>query len=101
LLRACFAEYGGHEMGTEGDSFFVVFQSAGAAVSCCVAAPCSGRAACSGRAGLARGRAGPGPDGPSLRRARAAIARHERDAEFGTGRALTQQQAVALLLTPD
>jgi predicted ATPase/class 3 adenylate cyclase len=38
LLRACFAEYGGHEMGTEGDSFFVVFSSAGAAVSCCVAA---------------------------------------------------------------
>jgi predicted ATPase/class 3 adenylate cyclase len=38
LLRACFAEYGGHEMGTEGDSFFVVFQSADAAVSCCVAA---------------------------------------------------------------
>ena len=38
LLRACFAEFGGHEMGTEGDSFFVVFQSAGAAVSCCVAA---------------------------------------------------------------
>jgi class 3 adenylate cyclase len=38
LLRACFAEYGGREMGTEGDSFFVVFQSAGAAASCCVAA---------------------------------------------------------------
>jgi class 3 adenylate cyclase len=38
LLRACFAEYGGHEMGTEGDSFFVVFQSAGAAVSCCLTA---------------------------------------------------------------
>jgi len=38
LLRACFAEYGGHEMGTEGDSFFVVFQSADGAVSCCVAA---------------------------------------------------------------
>jgi class 3 adenylate cyclase len=38
LLRTCFAEYGGQEMGTEGDSFYVVFQSAGAAVSCCVAA---------------------------------------------------------------
>jgi predicted ATPase/class 3 adenylate cyclase len=38
LLRACFAEFGGHEMGTEGDSFFVVVQSAVAAVSCCVAA---------------------------------------------------------------
>jgi len=38
LLRTCFAEYGGQEMGTEGDSFYVVFQSAGAAVSCCAAA---------------------------------------------------------------
>ena len=38
LLRACFAEYHGLEMGTEGDSFFVVFESAGAAVSCCAAA---------------------------------------------------------------
>ena len=37
LLRACFAESGGHEMGTEGDGFFVVFQAAGAAVSCCLA----------------------------------------------------------------
>lgn len=38
LLRACFAEFRGHEMGTEGDSFFVVFQSAGDAVGCCLAA---------------------------------------------------------------
>ncbi len=28
LLRACFAEFRGREMGTEGDSFFVVFESA-------------------------------------------------------------------------
>lgn len=28
ILRAAFEEHGGHEMGTEGDSFFVVFPSA-------------------------------------------------------------------------
>src|SRR5690242_15719735 len=38
LLRAAFADYGGQEMGTEGDSFFVVFGSAADAVRCCVAA---------------------------------------------------------------
>src|ERR1700726_2405908 len=38
LLRAAFAACRGHEMGTEGDSFFVVFESAGDAVRCCVAA---------------------------------------------------------------
>jgi class 3 adenylate cyclase len=38
LLRAAFADCGGREMGTEGDSFFVVFASAADAVRCCVAA---------------------------------------------------------------
>jgi predicted ATPase/class 3 adenylate cyclase/DNA-binding CsgD family transcriptional regulator len=38
LLRAAFSSCGGKEMGTEGDSFFVVFESAGDAVRCCVAA---------------------------------------------------------------
>ena len=38
LLRAAFADYGGREMGTEGDSFFVVFASAADAVRCCVTA---------------------------------------------------------------
>src|SRR5436305_6513930 len=38
LLRAAFAAGGGRELGTEGDSFFVVFESAGDAVRCCVAA---------------------------------------------------------------
>jgi predicted ATPase/class 3 adenylate cyclase len=38
LLRAEFSACGGQEMGTEGDSFFVVFESAAAAVRCCVAA---------------------------------------------------------------
>ena len=38
LLRAAFSSCGGTEMGTEGDSFFVVFESAGDAVRCCVAA---------------------------------------------------------------
>jgi class 3 adenylate cyclase len=38
LLRAAFAACHGPEISTEGDSFFVVFQSAGEAVSCCLAA---------------------------------------------------------------
>jgi class 3 adenylate cyclase len=38
LLRAAFSSHCGQEMGTEGDSFFVVFESAGDAVRCCVAA---------------------------------------------------------------
>ncbi len=38
LLRAAFVSRGGQEMGTEGDSFFVVFASAADAVDCCVAA---------------------------------------------------------------
>jgi predicted ATPase/class 3 adenylate cyclase len=33
LLRSAFAHWHGHEMGTEGDSFFVVFTSAGDAVA--------------------------------------------------------------------
>jgi predicted ATPase/class 3 adenylate cyclase len=37
LLRAEFSACGGQEMGTEGDGFFVVFESAGDAVRCCVA----------------------------------------------------------------
>jgi len=38
LLRSAFSACGGREMGTEGDSFFVVFESATDAVRCCVAA---------------------------------------------------------------
>jgi predicted ATPase/class 3 adenylate cyclase len=38
LMRAAIADWRGREMGTEGDSFFVVFDSAGDAVGCCVAA---------------------------------------------------------------
>ena len=38
LLRAAFSSFSGQEMGTEGDSFFVVFESALDAVGCCVAA---------------------------------------------------------------
>jgi predicted ATPase/class 3 adenylate cyclase/DNA-binding CsgD family transcriptional regulator len=38
LLRAAFSACGGREMGTEGDSFFVVFASAQDAVRSCVAA---------------------------------------------------------------
>lgn len=37
ILRAAFAEHGGTEMGTEGDSFFVVFRSARDAVAAAVA----------------------------------------------------------------
>jgi predicted ATPase/class 3 adenylate cyclase len=38
IQRAAFAEFGGHEMGTEGDSFFAVFASAADAAWSCVAA---------------------------------------------------------------
>ncbi len=38
LMRAAFAQWRGYEVSTEGDSFFVVFQSAEDAVGCCVAA---------------------------------------------------------------
>jgi predicted ATPase/class 3 adenylate cyclase len=38
LLRAAFRNFGGRELGTEGDSFFVVFESASDAVGCCAAA---------------------------------------------------------------
>lgn len=38
LLREAFDACGGRELGTEGDSFFVVFESASDAVRCCVAA---------------------------------------------------------------
>jgi predicted ATPase len=38
MLRAAFFASRGQEMGTEGDSFFVVFESAGDAIGCCVAA---------------------------------------------------------------
>jgi predicted ATPase/class 3 adenylate cyclase len=38
LMRAAIAAWHGREMGTEGDSFFVVFESAGDAVGCCLAA---------------------------------------------------------------
>jgi hypothetical protein len=38
IMRAAISASGGHEMGTEGDSFFVVFESAAAAVACCLAA---------------------------------------------------------------
>jgi predicted ATPase/class 3 adenylate cyclase/DNA-binding CsgD family transcriptional regulator len=38
LMRAAISSCGGQEMGTEGDSFFVVFESAGDAVRCCVMA---------------------------------------------------------------
>jgi predicted ATPase/class 3 adenylate cyclase len=38
IQRAAFTGFGGHEMGTEGDSFFVVFRSAADAVRGCVAA---------------------------------------------------------------
>jgi predicted ATPase/class 3 adenylate cyclase len=37
IHRGVFAKFGGHEMGTEGDSFFVVFPSAADAVGSCLA----------------------------------------------------------------
>jgi predicted ATPase/class 3 adenylate cyclase len=41
IMRAAISASGGHEMGTEGDSFFVVFGSAADAVACCVEAQCA------------------------------------------------------------
>ncbi len=38
MIRGAVGACHGHELGTEGDSFFVVFESAGDAVRCCVAA---------------------------------------------------------------
>ena len=38
LMRAAFSASRGRELGTEGDSFFVVFESAADAAGCCVAA---------------------------------------------------------------
>ncbi len=38
VLRAAIGDWRGHELGTEGDSFFVVFESAADAVACCAAA---------------------------------------------------------------
>jgi predicted ATPase/class 3 adenylate cyclase len=38
MLRSAISDWRGHEMGTEGDSFFVVFESAADAVACCAAA---------------------------------------------------------------
>jgi predicted ATPase/class 3 adenylate cyclase len=38
IMRAAISASGGHEIGTEGDSFFVVFASAADAVVCCLAA---------------------------------------------------------------
>jgi predicted ATPase/class 3 adenylate cyclase len=38
LIRAAIAAWHGREMGTEGDSFYVVFESAADAVRCCLAA---------------------------------------------------------------
>jgi predicted ATPase/class 3 adenylate cyclase len=38
MMRAAISRWRGQEMGTEGDSFFVVFKSAADAVACCAAA---------------------------------------------------------------
>lgn len=54
ILRGAFARWGGYELGTEGDSFFVVFRSAGEALA----------AACEGQERLA---ATEWPDGVGVR----------------------------------
>ena len=38
IIRAAVTEHGGHEMGTDGDSFFIVFPSAALAVTAAVGA---------------------------------------------------------------
>ena len=57
ILRAAFEAHGGHEMGTEGDSFFVVFTSAHEALLAAIEAQ---RALAAVR--LARAGAVAGPD---------------------------------------
>jgi Adenylate and Guanylate cyclase catalytic domain len=130
VLRAAISDWHGHEMGTEGDSFFVVFESAADAVACCVAAQRAlagyawpGGAAVRVRMGLHSGEplraarlagaaaavrqfAGmPIADVDAdllegfLAPARATMTPAEWDAEYGAGRALSQDQAAALLLT--
>jgi class 3 adenylate cyclase len=65
LLRAAFRSFGGRELSTEGDSFFVVFESAIAATGCCVAGQ---RARCvpgvwTTRSGCGRSWTSPAPAG--------------------------------------
>ena len=85
-MRAAFAAHGGREQGTEGDSFFVVFDSALEAVRAAVDAPARAR-----RRAVAAGRRGQRPDGPPRRRGvglgrRARRARHQsRRADRGGG----------------
>ncbi|MGH3150640.1 MAG: adenylate/guanylate cyclase domain-containing protein [Streptosporangiaceae bacterium] len=120
LMRAAFASWHGREMSTEGDSFFVVFDSAADAVACALAAQ--------------RALAGHDWPGGDPRRAarlagaadtirhesgmllseqeaamledyialvRAAVAPGEWEAELTAGRALSQDEALALLLSLD
>ncbi len=67
ILRAAFGGHGGDEQGTEGDSFFVVFASAGEAV----------RAAIEAQRGLA------GPDWPGERPVRVRMGLHTGEATRG------------------
>ena len=80
ILRAAFAAHGGVEQGTEGDSFFVVFDERPAAVA----------AAVDGQRALAAepwpdGRDGPRPDGPPHRRGRSSPAASLRRARHQPG----------------
>src|SRR5580700_3040625 len=71
LMRAAIVAWHGHEMGTEGDSFYVVFESAADAVCCCLAA----QQALAGHDGRGRGAR---PDGPAFGGADAARGRLHR-----------------------
>src|SRR5918994_5543912 len=70
LLRQAFADAGGVEIDRQGDSFFAVFRSAGAAVQGAIAGQQAlagqewpGRAVVRGRVGVHTGEATPGEDG--------------------------------------
>ena len=60
LLRRAFERHGGHVLGTEGDQFFVAFESAGDVL----AGGGRGCPACARRGGVAGRQPGPGPHGP-------------------------------------
>jgi hypothetical protein len=103
LVRAAISSFRGQEIGTEGDSFFVVFGSAADAIAAELG-DCAQAARLAGAAQSVRQEAGmpaSPPDAATLEHflapARAAAAPGEWDAALAAGRALTREQAITLL----
>ena len=93
LLREAFGRGGGRELGTEGDSFYVVFESAVDAVVSCVAAQRAVVGYVSPGGATARMRMRMHPGAP----ARATVTREKWDAEQFAGRARSDQHVVELM----